>query len=225
MNNRPLISLCIPTNGVIHWVFPVLDSIYAQGVEEEKFEVVVCDNGHNVEFKEKIRAYRDKHRNFIYAETDAPVFLSEPETYKLASGELIKFINHRTMLREGTLKYYLDFVCSNQDKNEKPIIYFSNGELNGGGVEKFSSFNEFARNLRIYSTWSTGITIWKEDYDRLPSDTVFNELFPHTTILFHERQRHTYIIDDMLLLDELSVGKTAKGVNVNEKVSQSLTKF
>ena len=36
----PIISLCIPTNGVIEWIFPVLDSIYVQGVEENLFEVV-----------------------------------------------------------------------------------------------------------------------------------------------------------------------------------------
>ncbi|MCR5757842.1 MAG: hypothetical protein K6F95_08040 [Selenomonas sp.] len=38
-----LLSLCIPTNGIIELVFPVLDSIYAQGEDESLFEVVVCD--------------------------------------------------------------------------------------------------------------------------------------------------------------------------------------
>ena len=26
--NKPLVSLCMPTNGIIDWVFPVLESIY-----------------------------------------------------------------------------------------------------------------------------------------------------------------------------------------------------
>ena len=36
--NKPLISLCMPTNGVIDWVFPVLESIYNQKVNNELFE-------------------------------------------------------------------------------------------------------------------------------------------------------------------------------------------
>lgn len=54
MNNKKLISLCIPTNGVIEWVFPVLESIYAQGVETALYEIVITDNGDNIEFKKKI---------------------------------------------------------------------------------------------------------------------------------------------------------------------------
>lgn len=57
MNNKKLISLCIPTNGVIEWVFPVLESIYAQGVETALYEIVITDNGDNIEFKKKIIEY------------------------------------------------------------------------------------------------------------------------------------------------------------------------
>ena len=55
--SQPLISLCIPTNGVIEWVFPVLDSIYSQSVDNELFEVVVTDNGNNAEFKARFDEY------------------------------------------------------------------------------------------------------------------------------------------------------------------------
>ena len=48
---QKIISLCIPTNGVSKWVFPVLDSIYSQGISEEEFEIVVSDNGNDVEFE------------------------------------------------------------------------------------------------------------------------------------------------------------------------------
>ena len=31
--SKPLLSLCMPTNGVVEWVFPVLESIYKQGCD------------------------------------------------------------------------------------------------------------------------------------------------------------------------------------------------
>lgn len=55
-----LLSLCIPTNGVIELVFPGLDSIYAQDVEENRFEVVVCDNGNNAKSREMMAEYVDR---------------------------------------------------------------------------------------------------------------------------------------------------------------------
>ena len=39
--NEPILSLCLPTNGVIEWVFPVLDSIYNQNVDLNMFEIIV----------------------------------------------------------------------------------------------------------------------------------------------------------------------------------------
>ena len=46
MEKNVLISLCMPTNGVIEWVFPVLDSIFGQGVDDNLFEVVVTVQHH-----------------------------------------------------------------------------------------------------------------------------------------------------------------------------------
>lgn len=39
--NNPIVSLCMPTNGVAEWVFPVLDSIYNQGCDNNLFEIVL----------------------------------------------------------------------------------------------------------------------------------------------------------------------------------------
>ena len=84
--SQPLISLCIPTNGVIEWVFPVLDSIYSQNVDNELFEVVVTDNGNNAEFKAKFDEYQKNHENLFYFRSSGYEFLSEPDSYKNAKG-------------------------------------------------------------------------------------------------------------------------------------------
>ena len=72
-----LLSLCIPTYGVIEWIFPVLDSIYDQSSElEDYFEVVVTNNGNKAEFERLILEYCDKHRNLKYKKTYFSGFLN-----------------------------------------------------------------------------------------------------------------------------------------------------
>lgn len=47
---------------------------------------------------------------------------------------------------------------------------------------------------------------------KLPEDVEdFNELFPHTTVLFRERNRCRYIIDNTVIMDEMPQGKKPKG--------------
>ncbi len=208
-NNNVLLSICIPTNGVIEWVFPVLDSIYSQNVDDLLFEVVVTDNGNNTEFQSKILEYANKYKNLKYIKTNAFEFLNEIESYKLACGKFIKFINHRTMLKDGSLDYFINFVKDNQ--KEKPIVYFSNGELKLDKVLKLNTFDEYIKNLDIYSSWSTGMAFWKEHFDAMASHDNFNVLFPHTNILFDRKNESQYIIDDTCLLDEIIVTNKPKG--------------
>lgn len=206
-----VLSLCMPTNGVVQWVFPVLDSIYMQGVDNELFEVVITDNGNNQDFKDKILEYIKVHTNIVYVETQALPFINEIEAYKRAKGDLIKFVNHRTLLVEGALKRLIEYAEKN--KGEKPITYFSNGVLKiSKDKHEYNTFDDFVRNLSYWSSWSTGMTIWKEDFKKLPDDvSSFNELFPHTDVLFNERNRGKYVIDNSIIFDEMPQGKKPKG--------------
>lgn len=216
MGDRPLVSLCIPTNGITEWVIPVLNSIYNEtnggSVDASRFEVVITDNGDNQTFKKEIQQYQEKHGNLKYQETTAAGFLNETESYKLASGVLIKFINHRTCLLPGTLPYWLRFAEKYEDVKEKPIVYFSTGALKRETpVRRYSSFDEFVRGLSYFSSWSTGVTFWKEDFDRLLPGMEYNALFPHTTLLFSQTKRKEYIIDDTPLLYEIPADHSRKG--------------
>ena len=211
MTDKPVISLCIPTNGVIEWVFPVLDSIFSQEADRSLYEVVITDNGNNQIFKKKLAEYKEKYINIVYVETNALPFLNEIESYKRASGQLIKFVNHRTMLIKGALEKLICFAEEN--KKDKPVVYFANGVLEIAKEQhEYDGFDQFVRNLSYWSSWSTGMTIWKEDFDRLPENVSdFNVLFPHTTVLFNERNRGKYIIDNTVIMNELPTGNIPKG--------------
>ena len=206
-----LLSLCIPTYGVSEWVFPVLDSIYNQNVDEELYEVVVTDNGNNKDFEEKIIDFSKKHSNLIYKKTTAYSFLNEIESYKAASGEFIKFINHRTILLQGSLQYFIEFVKDNIEK--KPVVYFTTGMLKENKVTSLNSFDGFVKKLSYWSSWSTGMSFWKEEFEDIEKieTSEFNELFPHTNILFRQRKKNNYIVDDTVLLEEINIDDTKKG--------------
>ena len=209
--SKPLLTLCIPTNGVLHWVRPVLESIFQQDVDSSLYEVVVTDNGDNTDFKEFMRGYADKHPNVIYRETQAQGFLNQQEAFRLAKGEFVKFVNHRMPLRDGALKYLVSFVQQHCDDSEKPVIYFSNGILRLYQSLTLRNFNDFVASLGIYVSWSAGLAFWRDDFGQIPNNQQFNSLFPHTNILFFHRHRKTYIVDDKVLQDSLPVGNTPKG--------------
>lgn len=208
---KPILSLCIPTNGVSEWIFPVLDSIYSQGCNNNEFEVVITDNGKNEEFKRNIKLYVQKYSNLQYFETTSLPFLNEIESYKRANGILIKFVNHRTKLLPDALGLLIEYARKNV--SDKPIIYFTNGGLKLEKKEKkCSTFDEFVLNLSYWSSWSTGMTIWKDDFKKLPNDmSSFNELFPHTDVLFFEKNRGCYLINDTVIFDEIPQGMKPKG--------------
>lgn len=210
--NKPILSLCIPTNGVTQWVKPVLDSIYSQNVDNDLFEVVLGDNGNNEDFKDSIKDYLDKYNNLHYYKIESELFLSEIETYKKAKGVFIKFVNHRNVLRQGSIDKFIKFAKDNE--KEKPIVYFANGAVIGlNEIYEFDNFNDFVKRMQNYSSWSAGMAIWKEDLDRIikPLDK-YNYLFPHTDVLFNERNRNKYIVDNTEFFDQIDSKKTPKGV-------------
>lgn len=210
MTNYPLLSLCIPTYGVSEWVFPVLDSIYNQANDLTMFEVVVTDNGNNTKFKKKIREYAENKSNLSYFETKASSFVNEIESYKRAKGLFIKFINHRTILLPGTLDQFISFVKDNI--LDKPFVYFGNGLLpEVNGTRTCSTFNDFVEGLSYWSSWSTGMAFWKEDFDSLDENKDYNELFPHTDILFGFRNKSKYLINNQKLLEEMNDNGIPKG--------------
>ena len=105
---QPYVSFCVPTNGIKEWVIPVLDSIYCTNADIEEFEVIITDNGNDKDFYETMLDYCKDKSNCIYKRTDAIQFLNQIEAFKMASGKLIKFVNHRHTLVDGAVQYLIE---------------------------------------------------------------------------------------------------------------------
>ena len=204
------LSLCIPTNGVIEWVFPCLDSIYNQGIDENKFEVIVTDNGNTTTFALLMEEYTQKHTNIIYSKTNAYMFENQLEALKLATGDYYKFVNHRSLFWEGRLEEMITFLEKNE--KEKPVIFFANGAMGWGPIcESVDTFDNFVRKLGVFATWTSGVGIWSEDYKKLPKNFSFDKISPHSSILFSERNKNKYIINDRYWFKEIPSDHSKKG--------------
>lgn len=199
-SNHPIISLCIPTNGISKWVFPVLDSIYSQEVDDSLFEVIVSDNGTNIEFEDKMLIYKEGHENLIYIKSNSELFHNQLDVLKPASGTYLKLCNHRWTFTEGALQRMIDNILENTD--EKPVIFYSNGTLNENQYTE-SSFDSFVNRLGWRISWTLGVGIWKEDYDRIPADVHVDDISPHSCILFSERKKDKYVIYDWAYSKEI----------------------
>ena len=203
------LSLCIPTNGIVEWVFPVLDKVYAQETNPEEWEIIVTDNGDNEEFYEKMTDYAAGHDNLIYKKTDAVLFQNQIEALRLASGEFLKFMNHRSLLEPGCIQWMIDLVKSNL--SDKPIMYLSDGALHLNNPQTYDNFDSFVRGLREFASWTTGVGVWKSDFEMIPKDWIFNKISPHSDVLFWIRDREKYYIDDKVWCHEIDSSHANKG--------------
>lgn len=206
MSSEIMLSLCIPTNGVVEWVGPVLDSIYQEKNPIGNFEVVVTDNGDNIEFYNFMQEYCNRYDNLIYKKTSAVQFLNQIEAFKLARGKLIKFVNHRMILLSGALNYLLQFVYDHEDK--MPFVYFLENKCAGEYVD----FDHFVRGMSYWSSYSGGVAIWREDFEKMDLSKTFNKLFPHIDMIFSEKEKQKYIIDGHKLMESLPTDETKKEI-------------
>lgn len=185
----PLLSLCIPTNGKVEWMIPVIESIYAQGVDNTLFEVVVTDNGVKQDLAKAIKKYT--YENFHYYQTSSQGFTNQIDAFEKCSGVFCKMLNHRSKMLPGSIESLLQFV--KRYETTKPILYCAEGNAKGEEYIECANTDEFVRSMSYWVSWSAGTGAWKSDlYDIRKQKT--DTMFPHTTFLFGLRDESKYVI-------------------------------
>jgi glycosyltransferase involved in cell wall biosynthesis len=206
------LSICIPTKGRLEILKNTLDSIYLDyGGNFEDFEVVLSDNSTDELLPQLLKSY--KHfPNIVYEKTTSEGFLNSMNALKMGNGVFLKLHNDYTIFNKGTLTAMISFIKS--EMTLKPLIFFSNYEKNKNNVATYDSFNSFAYELSFLNTWSTGFSIWKEDYHKLATANV-NKIFPHTSLLLSQFYKKTFMVNDLLLFKNQEVNRKG-GYNLFE---------
>lgn len=190
MDHQIILSLCIPTNGAVEWILPVIESIYAQEYDTSKFEVVITDNGKQSQLPSYIA--KMNYPNLRYKQTDDEGFLNLVTCLKEGKGMFCKMINHRSKLLPGTIETMIDLVL--QYKETQPLIYCSDGALkNRGEIIDCSTDDDFVRELSYWCSWSAGIGFWQKDLKEIETIDL-NKMFPNTSMLFGCRNGSSYVI-------------------------------
>lgn len=192
-----LITICIPCFKRIDIVRSTLKSIYAgnSDVSLEDYEVVISDNDPEKELSSVAKEF-SHFPNLRYIPTVCEGFMNSYYALKYGKGDLLVLHNSQNKIRRGWLAALIQQA---RDYNqEKPLIFHSNGFLNRHTVETYSDFNTFMDSLSYWSSWSGGITIWKEDFDNI-GDITIDCLFPHTSVFLTLYKKKSFIIDDRIV--------------------------
>lgn len=190
MDKQPILSLCIPTNGAVEWIRPVIESIYLQAYDNEKFEVVITDNGKNSQLPEYISQL--SYPNLRYRQTTDEGFLNLVTCLKDGKGLFCKMINHRACILPGAIEQMVKVI--EQYKETKPIIYCVNGFLKGSPVIiECDNLDALIREMYYWCSWSGGIGLWQEDISNI-DDVCLNFMFPNASLLFDIRKDTQYVI-------------------------------
>lgn len=189
MSNRPVLSICIPTNGIVEWVVPVIESIYSQQVDHKLFEVVVTDNGGDGVLEKAVAKY--DYDNFFYYKTSSSGFLNQIDAFERCHGEFCKMLNHRSKMRPGSIEALLSVICKYIDT--KPILYCAEGVVKGDEFIECNSVDEFVKEMNYWVSWSAGTGVWRSDVSNL-RELPIDKMFPHTVFLFGLRKNSKYVI-------------------------------
>jgi len=199
MNNQPVLSICIPTNGSVRWLIPLLDSIYIQEADKSLFEVVVTDNGKDSEVPNYLSRYQ--YDNFRYIPTKEEGFLNLVASLEYGQGMFCKMINHRCKMVPGAITKMIELV--QKYLNEKPVIYCTNNFIKGSVISEYDNLNDFTYKMGVWCSWSAGIGVWKDDVVAI-SKIQLNDMFPNASILFDSKINSRYVIwnDTYVTMDD-----------------------
>lgn len=187
------LSICIPTNGRIEILKNTLDSIYHNcTVDLSEFEVVLSDNSKNDELTDLLQSY-EGYPNIVYRKTNCEGFLNSINALKLGRGNFLKLHNNYTSFTDQGLRELIIFIKEQSIK--KPLIFFTNSGKDS--LKKYESFDKFSSELSFWNSWSSGFSIWREDFEKI-SDLEMNKMFPHTSLFLLQYSKNEFIKNDLV---------------------------
>lgn len=210
MDKQPVLSICVPTFKREYIIDQLLEGLLAQKCDESLYEICITDNSETDETKNLIEEKYSNVKNLYYKKVTVKGFLNSIEALKLGQGKLLKLHNDYSLFLPGSLQKLIDQAAANDE--EQPLIFYT---LRGKKKsEKFDNFDAFMSCINYLSTWSTSFAIWKTDFDKLMRQQIeCNYMYPHTTLLFHENYKTSYLVDDTVYFKNI-IPKKKGGYNL-----------
>ncbi len=177
-NERPYVSVIIPTYNNAHFLPQTLDSVLEQTYQE--FEVIVIDDGSTDDTETVIEPYRERIRYLKKANGGPSAARNLGIQY--AKGEFIAFLDADDLWHSDKLALQIAFF---QTHPEVGVVYTDGVHFDSEGVISNSI---------------------KELYDKIPSGYVFDDLFGNHCIGLSSVMVRRRCLDEVGLFDESLIG-------------------
>lgn len=207
MNNKPIVSICIPTNGRPDIIKETLDSIVTQTVDEQLYEVCISDGSPTDETEKIIKKYFEGYKNIKYVKSNCKTSFNLLEALKLGNGKYLKLHNdYCKFKKEQLIEFLKNFYLNN---SEDTLMFFALGSLNNKiDIIKFNNFDKFIDNVGIQSTWAPTFCISKSDFDELMRKKIKIEMmFPHLSLLYALSDKKIFIVNDIDYIENIPLKK------------------
>ncbi|MDV7105998.1 glycosyltransferase family 2 protein [Vibrio sp. TH_r3] len=213
MEKSTLVSICIPTRNRIGLLKKVIKSIVNDNVDYSLFEIVISDNSDDNQTENYCKEMKKLGVNVTYYKNENMGFYNSITSLSLGRGKFLKLHNNYSTFVSGQFKELVEWVEKN--KVEKPMLFFTNGELGlkPNKIITINNRNLFLNKATYLITWSSGFSIWRDNFEELDtSEGQVNEMFPHTSLLLKSLPK-SYVINDDIVIQNLKVDKKG-GYNI-----------
>lgn len=211
-NNQILLSICIPTYNRANQLENTLKSIINQNIftSTNKIEIVISDNCSTDETSVLIKKYINNHpKKIIYSRNNIDIVDKNFEkVLSLANGLFLKLNNDTLQHHSNSLEQIISLIENNF--NEKPVLFFSNGILNNFEIFNGEGLPFLINKVSYYSTWIATFGIWKEDFQRISNFNKVSYLkLTQVDILFDliKIKQKVIINDEILFIPEVVTKK------------------
>lgn len=126
------LSFIVPVYNVEKYIGACLDSLYAQDIPEEEYEVICVDDCSPDNSNSIVREYQKKHTNLVLIEHNENKCLGGARNtgIRAARGQYIWFIDSDDMIKTNCLKHLLG-ICIASDLDVL-LFNFEKVDINGG---------------------------------------------------------------------------------------------
>lgn len=206
---RPILSVCIATFNHAGYLYLTLKSLVEQDIfkNSDDIEIVISDDKSTDFTQEIVRIFSQQFPNKIfYHKNEERLGKSNvKKVLSYARGEVLKLHNDNLIFESGALESMVSGIIANRE--EKPLIFFSNGQDFYGEDFLCKNLNQFVEHVSYLSLYQSAFSIWREDLYLLDSVGEFCDLdFILTSVLLESsKNRRKVFIFNKYLFEEIFV--------------------
>lgn len=172
MNNRKLLSLCIPTYNRVGTLKIMLECIVRNPDFDEEVEIVISDNCSTDDTEVQVRKLASEYPNIKYYRNQENV---KDRNFYLAlsrgQGRYLKLLNDYVLFKNDGLGIMKEYIRKYEEQDVNLFFYSNLRSPHRRCKEvRIEDVDSFVRIINNKITWITNFGVWKKDFKELRDD-------------------------------------------------------